>query len=352
MNQILVTGGAGFIGSHFVEALMSAGHEVLVLDNLSTGSPDNLPRQARLEAIPLESDQAMALLRTFRPESIFHFAAQVDVRVSTSKPVYDAQQNIINSLRLLEAGLQYGLGYFAFASSGGAIYGEPMAGPQDEHHPERPLSPYGVAKLSVDKYLASFTHCRGLKSCSMRFSNVYGPRQNGRGETGVVAVLVRKALGGLPLRVNGDGNQTRDFIYVKDLARAASLILGHRPQGVLNFGTGVETSIRHLVDLVRSEFPGNLEIQRFPGIPEEQRRSVLDSTKAKQVLGWVPATPLADWLKATIQWFSNSESSAPSDILRPGPSGVPGGGEHGDRRRLRILADGARGPGQANGSGK
>jgi len=232
---------------------------------------------------------------------------------------------------------------------GGGIYGEPIAGPQDEHHPERPLSPYRVAKLSVDKYLASFSHCHGLQSCSMRFSNVYGPRQNGRGETGVVAVLIRKAQRGLPLRVNGDGGQTRDFVYVEDLARAASLILGHRPLGVLNFGTGVETSIRQLADLVRSEFPGNLEIQRFPGIPEEQRRSVLAITKAKRVLGWEPTTLLPEGLKATIRWFSKAESSAPSGSFRPGHTDLAGAVQACDRRRLRIVAYGTQRPGRPAG---
>jgi len=288
---------------------MAEGHEVVVVDNLSTGNPANLPAAARLEEIPLESESSLDLVKSFRPEAIFHFAAQIDVRVSTSRPVYDAQQNIINSLRLLECGLQHGLSYFAFASSGGAIYGEPVAGPQDEDHPERPLSPYGVAKLSIDNYLAALRHHPGLPSCSMRFSNVYGPRQNNRGEAGVVSLLISRALAGLPLKINGSGHQTRDFIHVSDLARAGSLLLARRPQGVLNFGTGIETSIGRLANLLGAQFCPAPEIRYSPAIPGEQVRSVLNFSKAKRVLGWAPTTMIEEGIPATVRWFAQAAKS-------------------------------------------
>jgi UDP-glucose 4-epimerase len=304
MKRVLVTGGAGFIGSHAVNAFEGQGLEVLVIDNLSSGNQSNLSSGVRLEELDLGSEEALGVLRAFRPDAIFHYAAQIDVRVSISRPLFDAQENIINSLRILEAASKNGLEYFAFASSGGAIYGEPDAMAQDESHPERPISPYGVAKLSVDKYLNAFAQHCGLPSCSMRFSNVYGPRQNSKGEAGVVSVFIRKALAGQPLQINGSGQQTRDFIYVKDLANAASLIIDKRPQGVLNFGTGVETSIRDLADLVISLVPSSAGTVNSAPIPGEQLRSVLDSTRARGILGWRPSIDLRAGLLETASWFS------------------------------------------------
>ncbi|BDU71089.1 NAD-dependent epimerase/dehydratase family protein [Mesoterricola silvestris] len=311
MKRILVTGGAGFIGSHAVDAFIQDGYEVLVIDDLSSGSDANLNPKARFECTSIDSARAAETLRAFRPEAIFHYAAQIDVRKSAADPVLDAQLNIINSLRLLELGLNNGLAYFAFASSGGAIYGEPQSGPQDETHPERPCSPYGVAKLSIDKYLASFHHYRGLKSCSMRFSNVYGPRQNGKGEAGVVALMIGQGLKGQPLRVNGKGEQTRDFVYVKDLARAARLILRHQPQGVLNLGTGIETSIAQLAHILQERFAVPPGISHAPAIHGEQFRSVLDSTLAKKVIDWEPVTRLGHGLQETTDWFSSLAPAAP-----------------------------------------
>lgn len=309
MKRILITGGAGFIGSHAVDALIEQGRDVLVIDDLSSGSERNLNPGARFEKESIESDRAATIIRSFRPEAILHYAAQIDVRVSAANPILDAQQNIINTLKLLELGMANGLAYFAFASSGGAIYGEPQDGAQDESHPERPCSPYGVAKLSVDKYLASFHHYRGLPSCSMRFSNVYGPRQGRRGEAGVVSVLIGQGLQGKPLRINGDGRQTRDFVYVKDLARAALLILHHRPQGVLNLGTGIETSIFQLADRIRGILPADPGISHFPPIQGEQIRSFLDPTLAKKVIDWEPAIDLQHGLEETVGWFSTLGSS-------------------------------------------
>lgn len=311
LKRILVTGGSGFIGSHAVDALVKDGREVLVVDDLSTGSLGNLNPGARFEHTSVESERTAEIIKAFRPEAIFHYAAQIDVRVSAAHPVMDAQKNIINTLKLLELGMKNGLAYFAFASSGGAIYGEPVAGAQDESHPERPCSPYGVAKLSVDKYLASFQHYFGLQSCSMRFSNVYGPRQSGRGEAGVVAVLIGQGLKGKPLKINGDGLQTRDFVYAKDLARAAILILRHRPQGILNLGTGIETSITELANLLRPRFLADPGISYSPAVPGEQIRSILDPSLAKKVINWEPAFDLQHGLGETIHWFSNSKTSSP-----------------------------------------
>jgi UDP-glucose 4-epimerase len=282
---------------------------VVALDNLTSGNPGNLPREACLEVADLGSDRASALIRSFKPEAIFHFAAQINVRVSNARPVFDAEQNILNTLKLIECGQENGLGFFAFASSGGAIYGEPQDGPQDETHPERPLNPYGVAKLSVDKYLMAFHHLHGLASCSMRFSNIYGPRQNARGEAGVVSIFLTQALAGEPLKINGPGNQTRDFLNVEDLALAMPLILQRKPQGVLNFGTGFETSILQLADLVRAQTPGLPEHIHLPAISGEQMRSVLNPGRARLILGWRSSKDLPSGLLSTAQWFAQSEHS-------------------------------------------
>ena len=245
--RILVTGGCGFIGSHVVDRFVSEGHQVWVLDNLSSGSRSNLHPGARFIGLELQDARLAQEVAAVRPEAVFHLAAQIDVRISCADPVRDATENILGTLRLVEAGLAAGMRYFGFASSGGAIYGE-AAGPQAEDHPETPLNPYGVAKLSVDKYLHAYAVQRGLASASLRFANVYGPRQGTKGEAGVVAVFAKRLRNGLAPRINGDGAQTRDFVYAPDLAEAASLALARRATGVFNLGTGRETSVRTLAE--------------------------------------------------------------------------------------------------------
>jgi len=301
--HILVTGGAGFIGSHVVDRFVSEGHEVWVLDNLSSGSRANLNPGARFLQLDLKDPRLAGEVAAIRPEAVFHLAAQIDVRVSCADPVRDASENILATLRLIEAGLAAGMQFFGFASSGGAIYGE-AAGPQAESHPETPLNPYGVAKLAVDKYLRAYEVQRGLESASLRFANVYGPRQGAAGEAGVVAVFAKRLRRGLAPRINGDGLQTRDFVYAPDLAEAASLVLGRRATGVYNLGTGLETPVLDLARrLCAAAGLDPAGIEHGPGIPGEQRRSVLDPAKAARELGWTPRTGLADGLQATWNWF-------------------------------------------------
>jgi len=301
--RILVTGGCGFIGSHVVDRFVSEGHQVWALDNLSSGSRSNLHPGARFIGLDLQDARLAQEVAAVRPEAVFHLAAQIDVRISCADPVRDASENILGSLRLVEAGLAAGMGYFGFASSGGAIYGE-AAGPQSEAHPETPLNPYGVAKLSVDKYLHAYAVQRGLASASLRFANVYGPRQGAKGEAGVVAVFAKRLRDGLAPRINGDGAQTRDFVYAPDLAEAASLALARRATGVFNLGTGRETSVRTLAErLCAAAGLDPAAIEHLPGIPGEQRRSVLDPGKAARELGWIPRTALDDGLGQTWTWF-------------------------------------------------
>lgn len=306
MKRIIVTGGAGFIGSHVAERFHIHGYETLIIDNLSSGSKTNIPSASHFEELDLSSTKISSLIRTFKPDAIYHYAAQIDVRKSVQDPVFDANENIINTLRLVELGRSYGMQYFAFASSGGAIYGEASNGPQSESYPEQPVSPYGVAKLSVDKYLASLHHQHALKSCSMRFSNVYGPRQGSRGEAGVVSIFIKNARHGKPIIINGSGTQTRDFVYVEDLADAAVLTLQRQPLGVINFGTGLETTIHTLAHQIVNLCGKQGGVTHAEGIQGEQVRSVLNSSRAKSLLNWTPKTDLASGLKKTVDWFYNN----------------------------------------------
>lgn len=304
--RILVTGGAGFIGSHFVDRFVAEGHQVWVIDNLMSGSKSNLHPDAGFLHLDLKEERLAQEVATLRPEAVFHLAAQIDVRVSCADPVLDATENILATLRLLEAGLAVGMEFFAFASSGGAIYGE-ASGPQAESHVELPMNPYGVAKLAVDKYLHAYAIQRGLRSASLRFANVYGPRQGAKGEAGVVAVFSKRLRDGLAPRINGDGLQTRDFVYAPDLAKAACLVLRQRATGVFNLGTGRETSVLDLAKglCTAAGFdPGG--IQHGEAIPGEQRRSVLDSAKAARELDWTPRTPLVEGLRTTYDWFARN----------------------------------------------
>jgi UDP-glucose 4-epimerase len=302
LMRVLVTGGAGFIGSHLADRLVLLDHQVLVVDDLSTGHTAHVPPEARLEVLDLgDVGRLQALYRSFDPQVVFHFAAQVSVGQSIADPLRDAERNVMASLRLLDMA-RANRAYMVFASSGGAIYGEAEAGPQGENHPERPLSPYGAAKLAVDAYLGAYRHQYGMGTCSLRFSNVYGPRQGQGGEGAVVPSFCEAALQGEPLRICGSGEQTRDFLFVGDVAELVPLILAHRPLGVLNLGTGRETSV---LDLAR-------EVMRLAGVAEswehvpgrigEQRRSVLDASQAQEKLGWRAATELKEGLAATLAW--------------------------------------------------
>ncbi|MCL1908534.1 MAG: NAD-dependent epimerase/dehydratase family protein [Holophagaceae bacterium] len=301
--KIIVTGGAGFIGSHFVDRLLALGHKVWVLDNLSSGSERNISPMAEFVLIDLKDEALGGTIAKIKPDAIFHLAAQIDVKISCADPIFDATENILASLKLIEAGLKNGMEFFCFASSGGAIYGE-ASGPQSEAHPESPINPYGVAKLAVDKYLHSYSVQRGLKGVAMRFSNVYGPRQGAKGEAGVVAVFAKLLRDGIAPRVNGDGLQTRDFVFVSDLAEAAANVLEKGATGIYNLGTGIETTILDLAKRLCNE--ANIDashIQFGDAINGEQRRSVLDFSKASSEIGWAPATSLGSGLKITYDWF-------------------------------------------------
>ena len=300
---ILVTGGAGFIGSHVADALLDEGHEVHVLDDLSTGRRWKVPEAAPLFEHDIRSDGAAALLAEHQYDCLVHHAAQMNVRKSVEDPSFDADVNIRGLLNLMETGLDHGLQKVIFASTGGAIYGEPEYTPQDEDHPLRPLSPYGVAKLASEKYLHYYQTQYDLDAVSLRYANIYGPRQNPHGEAGVVAIFTKEMLGGGQPVINGPGEQTRDYVYVGDVVRANLAALAYDGSGVFNVGTGRETSVNELFRLLRAETGADVEETHGPAKPGEQQRSVLGYENAERDLGWSPQVPIEDGLARTVDWF-------------------------------------------------
>ncbi len=310
--RILVTGGAGFIGSHVAQTYVDAGHEVLVLDNLSSGKEENVPAGARFVFGDICSDTAAEAVRTFRPEVVNHHAAQINVRKSVEDPVFDARVNILGTLNLLEAARKNGVRKVIFASSGGAGYGEQEYFPADEKHPLRPVSPYGVGKVSVEGYLHFHRVQYGLEYTSLRYANVYGPRQDPHGEAGVVAIFATRLLRGQTAIINGDGEQTRDYVYVGDLVRANLEALTRGDGLGINIGTGFETDVNTLFHRLRELAGSGQDEIHGPGMPGEQRRSVIDNRLAYDELGWYPNVPLDDGLALTLAYFRDKVKSSGS----------------------------------------
>jgi UDP-glucose 4-epimerase len=300
---ILVTGGAGFIGSHVADALLERGHTVDIVDDLSTGRRANVPEAATFYEHDIRSEAAADLVADRGYEVIVHHAAQMDVRASVADPAFDADVNIRGFLNLMEAGRENGLEKVIFASTGGAIYGEPEYTPQDEEHPLRPVSPYGIAKLATEKYLHYYRVEHDIDSVSLRYANIYGPRQNAGGEAGVVAIFSKEMLtGGQPV-INGSGEQTRDYVYVGDVVKANLAALDYTGSGVFNVGTGRETSVNELFRMIRSEAGADVEETHGPAQPGEQQRSVLGYERSERELGWTPEVAIEEGLKRTVAWF-------------------------------------------------
>jgi UDP-glucose 4-epimerase len=303
MARMLVTGGAGFIGSHVAEQLLAAGHEVAVVDNLSTGRREFVPAQADFYRYDINSPEAADLIRSWRPQALVHHAAQMNVRFSVADPVADARDNILGSLNLLQASLEGGVKKIIFASTGGAIYGDEAPIPARETDAPWPDSPYGIAKLAVEHYLRYFRREHGLTTISLRYANVYGPRQNGLGEAGVVAIFIEKFLAGQQPLINGDGLQTRDFVYVADVVAANLLALNYPESGAFNIGTGRETDILTIYLKLQELAQSPLGPVHGPAKPGEQRRSCLDSSLAREKLAWQPKMTLEEGLAHTFEAF-------------------------------------------------
>lgn len=304
----MVTGGAGFIGSHLVDAYLEAGHEVAVLDNFSTGVREQIPQQVKVYELDLNSPDLEAAVAEFGPTLINHHAAQIDVRRSVEDPSFDAEVNILGSIRLLEAARKSQVTKFLFASSGGAVYGEAEQLPTPETQPALPISPYGVAKLSVEHYLYYYHKVYGLPYVALRYSNVYGPRQNPHGEAGVVAICFERLLSGQSFVINGEGTQTRDFVYVADVVRANLLASETEYVGPLNVGTGRQTSINELVEKMASAIDYEEPIAHGPGKKGEQQQSCLSYQLAHTTLGFSPQTSIEEGLQATAHYFVQKHS--------------------------------------------
>jgi UDP-glucose 4-epimerase len=302
-RHVVVTGGAGFIASHIAEAYLARGWRVTVIDNLSTGKRGNVPAAAEFIEADLRDPAATRRVAELKPNVISHHAAQIDVRVSVADPASDAESNIVASIRLLQAARDAGVERFLFASTGGAIYGEPIDGLQTEDHPRRPMSPYGCAKLSVEHYMDFFREVHGLPAVALRYANVYGPRQNAHGEAGVVAIFAGRLLDGQEVAINGNGEQTRDFVHVSDVVRANMAATELGLTGAYNVGTGVETSVNELYRLMAAETGVSAPPKHAPAKAGEQMRSVLDGGLLRRTAQLPGPVSMTDGLRETISWF-------------------------------------------------
>lgn len=303
--KILVTGGAGFIASHITDSFLDAGHEVVVLDNLSTGKVENVNSRAQFYCMDIRDPEIEELFETNEFDVVTHHAAQMDVRKSVEDPIFDADVNAIGTLNLLQNCVKHNVGKFVLASTGGAIYGEQDYFPADENHPTRPYSPYGITKLIGEKYLFFYNLTYGLKYVALRYSNVYGPRQNPHGEAGVVAIFCCKLLNGEQAIINGDGKQTRDYVFVGDVVRANLKAIEHPESDIFNVGTGKETTVNEIYSLINEAVGSNAEAKHGPAKDGEQFRSVIDYGKASKILGWKPEVELSEGIKSTVDFFSN-----------------------------------------------
>ncbi len=308
--RILVTGGAGFIGSHVVELLIEKGYDVCVIDNLSSGKKENLNKNAEFYEIELgDYSGVREIFMKERFDIVYHLAAQIDVRKSVLNPAEDAKINILDTLNLLELCKEFKIKHFIFSSSGGAIYGDDVRIPTSEESIEKPISPYGCAKLAIEKYLNFYNSVYGLKFTSLRYSNVYGPRQNFEGEAGVVAIFINKMLNNENPTIFW-GKQTRDFVYVEDVARANLLALNDAKSGIYNVGTGIETNISELFNKINGFFSNKFDAVYDERKKGEQARSCLSYEKIKKQLGWSSMVGLNEGLEKTYIWFLERRSKS------------------------------------------
>ena len=301
--NVLVTGGAGFIGSHVVGALLNRGDQVTVVDNLSTGNRANLDPAVPLIEMDLRSDELARAFQQVRPEAVFHLAAQASVAVSVDTPKLDAEVNILGTINLLEQCRSTGVRHVVYSSTGGALYGEPQRLPCTEDHPVNPVSPYGASKYAGEQYVKLFGRLHGLDYTILRYANVYGPRQDPYGEAGVVAIFAQRMLKGAELFIFGDGEQERDFVYVEDAARANLLALERGSGQSLNIGCGIGITVNEIFRRLRELTGYRKEAAYEAPRPGDIYRISLDASKARQELGWEPTVSLEEGLRRTVAFF-------------------------------------------------
>lgn len=319
--RVLVTGGAGFIGSHIVDQLKAFGHQPFVIDDLSSGERCNVPHDVPLYEVNIcDASRVAEVFDVVRPDCVCHQAAQISVSRSMREPAFDAEVNVMGMIRVLDNAARVGARRVVYASSGGVLYGD-VTVPADEDSPSRPISPYGITKWIGEKYLEFYARERNLTAVALRYGNVFGPRQNPHGEAGVVAIFSQKLLGGEPATINGDGKYVRDYVYAIDVARANVLALESRLEQQflpLNIGTGIPTDVNQLTDLIRGEIqriwsvskPGATlpQCKHGPARSGDLRSSLLDASRAKSILGWKPMATMATGIRDTVEWFAAKQS--------------------------------------------
>ncbi|MFA7169670.1 MAG: NAD-dependent epimerase/dehydratase family protein [Candidatus Paceibacterota bacterium] len=308
MAKSLITGGAGFIGSHLVDLLLEKGDEVVIIDNLSTGNKVNLNPQSKFYEMDIQDPDLEKVFKKEKPDFVFHLAAQIDVRKSVENPIEDAKINLLGSVNVIENAVKYNTQKFIFASTGGAIYGESEVLPTPENYYEKPLSPYGVHKLAVEKSLFFYNKTQDLDYTVLRMSNVYGPRQNSSGEAGVLAIFIKKLIQQEQPIINGDGGQTRDYVFVKDVARAFISAKNKTESDKFNISTGVEISVNDIFDKVVSSLGINTPKVYQDARKGEQKRSCLNSDKAIAELKWSPEYDIDRGIEETVEWFRKNQS--------------------------------------------
>ena len=302
--KVLITGGAGFIGSNVADRLIGEKYEVVVIDNLSTGKIENLNEKVKFYEYDIREKDLIGIFKAEKPDYVIHNAAQLSVRISVDEPLFDAEVNIIGGLNVFNCSKETAVKKVIFASSGGTVYGEQEYFPADENHPLNPISPYGVAKLTSEKYLDYYYKSFGMQYIALRYANIYGPRQDPFGEAGVVAIFSKKMLEGESPIINGDGNQTRDYVFVGDVVQANIKAIQSNYTGCINIGTATETTVNELFQILK-KISKNSNIRESHGAAKqgEQLRSVLGFKKAKEILAWEPKIPIEQGLEITYKWF-------------------------------------------------